>query len=106
MRIRRVNLIVLFFIVGVVIYPTAYLIHKIIANEYQETFVILSKDTPYPSFLSCTYEVKLKNKEAIIRKCLPSREIYNRVILNTTVKVRTNKSFFGLTIDSFEIELK
>ena len=101
-----INIIIIYFIIGGVIYPTSYLIHKIIENKYQETFVILSKNLPYPSFINCAYEIKLKNEEAIIKKCLPNKDIYNRVILNSTVKAKTNKSFFGLTIDSFELEVK
>lgn len=101
-----VNFIVLFFIVGVLIYPTTYLIHKAIEKEHEENFKLISKDIPFRSFFSCSFEIKLENENSIIKKCLPSKKIYDDVIINSIVEAKTHKSFFGLTINSFSIQIK
>jgi amino acid transporter len=99
-------LMFLFLIIGVVIYPSAYFIHKTIEKRVEQNFIIKRKSITTLSSLRCGYEITLENKMATIRTCLPSKNIYNNIIIDSHVKAKTNKSFLGLTINSFEVEIK
>ena len=84
------------------VYPTAFLIHKVIEKPFQGNFVVVNKNIgAYQS--SCTFKIKLKNKDMSTIVCVP-QQAYKKINLDDLVYVEGHKSLLGSEVDSVKID--
>jgi len=84
------------------VYPTAFLIHKIIEQPFQEDFVVVNKNIgAYQS--PCTFKIELKNKDMSTMACVP-QQAYKKIKLDDLALVEGHKSLLGSEVDSVKID--
>ncbi|WP_320034314.1 hypothetical protein [Halarcobacter sp.] len=86
------------------IYPTAFLMHKLIEQPFKEKFVVVNKNIgAYQS--PCTFKIELKNKDISTIACV-SQGAYKKIKLKDQAIVEGYKSFFGSIVNKVKIDHK
>lgn len=104
--IGYVGVIVIFF--GLMhfslVYPTSFLLHKLIEQPFKENFAVIDKNISAYQFL-CAFKIELKNEGLSTKACVPQL-VYKKIDLNDLALVTGHKSFFGSTVDNITIDHK
>jgi len=102
--IGYIGIIMIFFAIlhFSIVYPTAFLIHKIIEQPFQGYFIVVNKNIgAYQS--PCTFIVELKNKKMSTIACVP-QQAYKKINLDDLAYVRGQKSLLGYEVNNVQID--
>lgn len=84
------------------VYPTAFLVHKLIEQPFEENFVVVNKNIgAYQS--PCTFKIELKNKNMSTIACAP-QQAYKKIKLDDLALVKGHKSLLGYMVDNVKID--
>jgi len=83
------------------VYPTAFLLHKLVKQPFEENFVVVNKNIgAYQS--PCTFKIELNNKNMSTIACA-TQQAYKKIKLDDLALVKGDRSLFGYMIDEVYI---